>query len=306
MGETLVEIVGNGFRVPTPSATGNPNAQAPSTVRVTFGVDVAPKVLVISDQQLVVLTPKYSAEQDKETFSAIDVKVENLDDSGVLIPTEEVVSTEAYTFEREPIRPPTLDLEGPYVRIARRLIQWLKREVLLESGITTHTDYSRDGISIADSSIPSLFLVGPTVMPDAYGAEPVRHWQSQGDGTSQRWPAPEWHTVGYELVGHSDHEIEFETLMGTTRKFFRKNPYLLLESDVPPGLTVRLPMIVTSDPEVTTGTPNENRRAFTMAFEVRRIPVLYLPPTEKTWEVASASLQAQELQGTLVETKTLW
>jgi hypothetical protein len=304
-GGALVVITGTNFRVYTPPASGYVGGDDPVYVSVTFGGAEAEKIWVEADDTIVALIPLYPGDPDLESFPAMDVVVTNLDDDLVPIPGETVTAAAAFTFSRDSLRPPTLQLESPFARITRLLLQWLKRQTLLLSTSKTHTDYSPDGIILAQAGVPSVHLVGPDVVEDAYGWENPDIEEDLAGDEFQLWPNPIMHTLGYELIGQSDSQIEFLTLMGLVNKFFRRNPYLLVPGDIPAGWTVRLPLIMTEQPATGAGLANSNLHTFTCTFEVRRVPVLYLPPILAAREVDTLELQTQKFNGTLVEIKQL-
>lgn len=304
-GGHLVAITGTNFRQYTPPTSGNPNAPAPCYVQVLFGGEPCPRVYVYSETALEVITPAYPGDVDLETFPAMDVVLKNLDDNLVPIPGEVATRSQAYTFERENLRPPTLEDESPVTRITRAVLRMLKREVLLATSPRTHTDYSPDGVDIAQAGIPTVYLLGPDVKEDAYGWENEAIQEEQLDGTSLIWPNPIMHTLTYTVTGHSDAQPEFITLMSAIRKVFWRNPYLVMPGDVPQGSQIRLPIVVTDDPSPGAGILNANLHTFAAKLEIRRVPILYLPPYLRAWGVGTFTLGTQKLTGTLVETKTL-
>jgi hypothetical protein len=276
-------------------------------VTVDFGSDQSPRVLVFSATEMYAEAPAYSGAPHAESFPAVDITVKNVDDDGVPIPTEEVTSAGAYTFRREELRPPDLALTSPYVRITGEIADKLKREILFETSITTHTDFAPDGATVELAGIPSISVIGPRVIPDAEGEESEPVWEQQIDLSYDRFPAPTMHTFGYDLIVTSNSMIELLTLMGVVRKFFRRNPYLLLTADVPVDQQMRMPMIMTDEPEFRVTPSNSNVRDFSASFEVRRVAILSLPPDLKSWELVDdeTKLELQKIGGTLVETVTV-
>lgn len=301
-GRNIVAISGTNFRLYTVPAYGNLNAGEPRTVQVWFNGVVAADVLVISTTQLEAIPPAYEGDANRTSFPAVDVKVQNVDDDGVLIVGEEDTAVGAYTYERYALRPPTLETESPFVRVSRRLLHLLKRQVMLDTSLRTHTDFSEDGVVLPDAPIPSLAIVGPTVTADAYGWENAQIEDALGGGDVDVYVNPIMHTVSFDLIGRSDNEAEYQRLMGEARRFCWQNPYLVISGDVPAGSTIRLPLVMTDEPQMQPGALNANLHVFVSSFEVRRVPVLYLPPYLRTTEVSTLQLEAQKVTGTLVET----
>lgn len=305
-GGALVVITGTNFRLYTPPVAGYVGGSDPAYVSVTFGGEAAERVWVEAADTLVAYIPMYPGDPDLESFPAMDVVVQNLDDDLVPIAGESATAVSGFTFSRDPLRQPTLQLESPFARITRQLLQWLKKQTLMLSVAKTHTDYSTDGIIVAQAGVPSLHLVGPDVVEDAYGWENPDIEENLAGDEFQLWPNPVMHTLGYSLIGQSDSQIEFLTLMGLVNKFFRRNPYLLLPGDIPTDSQVRMPLIMTAQPSTEEGAMNSNLHSFTCGFEARRVPVMYLPPIMVARNVDSLWLQTQKLNGTMVEIKQLW
>jgi len=113
------------------------------------------------------------------------------------------------------------------------------------------------------------------------------------------------HTFRYTIYGSSDSQTEFISLMLAARKVFWRNPYLVVDGDVPAGSKVRLPMIMTDEPSPGPGMFNANLHTFSSKLEIRRVPILYLPPYSRVWKVDQMRLQAQKFNGVLVESITL-
>lgn len=301
-GRNIVQISGTDFRLYTVPAYGKLDTSEPRTVQVWFDGVEAADVLVISATLVEAVPPQTEVDANLTSFPAVDVKVQNVDDAGALIAGEEATAVGAYTYTRNPLRPPTLETENPFARISRRLLHLLKRQIMLDTSMRTNTDFSEDGIVFPDAPIPSLVLVGPEVTPDAYGWENAQIENRIDSSDVDVYPNPIMHTVSYDIMGRSDNESEFQRMMGEARKFVWQNPYLLMSGDVPQGSTIRLPMVMTQEPQMQPGALNANLHVFTCSFDVRRVPVLYLPPHLKTAEVSTLQLEVQKVTGILVET----
>lgn len=304
-GGNRIVITGTNFREYTTATSGFIGDSNTSRVEVLFN-GLAADVFAISATEIDVLPPAYTGDEDAESFSAVDVTVTNLDDDLAGIPGETVTSSAAYTYLRESLRPPTLETESPLVRITDSLIQLLKRQVLANTALMTDTDYSPDGIAIKQAEVPSLSILGPQLIPDAYGWENPDIEVDNGDGTTDIWPNPIYHTFIYTLSGGSDNPIELHTLMGAVRKFVRRNAYMVIDADIPSNTSVRMPLIMTGEPDMAASVMNANYHSFDSTIELRRIPIMYLPPYLRTKPVDILELQVQLFTGTLVETKDLW
>lgn len=309
-GGCLIRITGTGFKISTPPDYDTAPVPslfdpAPCYVRVTVGGTVAATVSVFSTNELEVLAPAYAGDVELDHFPPVDIVVQNLDGNLVAIPGQSATAVAAFTYERENLRPPTLTVETPTGRIMRSLLQLLKREVLLESSPRTHTDFSPDGIELAQAGVPSVYLLLPEMIPDAYGWENEAIEELQPDGSYLTWPNPIMHTLRCAIMGHSDSQAEMLTLMSAVRKVFWRNPYLVMDGDVPAGSRVRLPMVLVDEPAPGQGVFNANLHSFSARLEIRRVPILYLPPHARGWPVDRVNLGVQKLNGTLVETIAL-
>jgi hypothetical protein len=304
-GSNVTIIVGTNFNEYTPPAYGYVGGSEPSYVEVLFNNVASDDVQVISPTELVAVPPAYTGDADQDSFPAVDVVVKNLDASFVPIPGEEDTLTGAYTYEREHLRPPTQDTESGLIKVTRTLLQLFKRQVIKEVSSTTHTDFSSDGIGVSYADLPNLAVTGPRTIPDEYGYENENPAVEIAGGVVEVWPAPIQETLIYELMGYSDSDMEMKGLMAACRKVFKGNPYLIVNADVPENETIRLPMMMTTEPAQDTANKNTNLHRFRAEFEVRRVPILYLPPHLETRTVATMELQAQKFTGTLVETITL-
>ena len=305
-GGALVQISGTGFRLYTPPAYGPVQGPAPCYVQVLFGTAASPRVFVLDGTLLEAYSPAYPGDVELATFAPFGITVRNLDDALVPIPGESATLASAYTFTREDLRPPTLELESPATRITRALLQILKREVLLATSPRTHVDYSPDGIDLNQAEVPSVHLIGPEFIPDAYGWENESIPETQGDGSALVWPNPIMHTLRYTVYGHSNAQPEFITLMSAIRKVVWRNPYLVISGDVPAGARLRLPIVMTDEPSPGAGVLNASLNSMAAKLEIRRVPILYLPPYMRAWPVERLRLEVQKLNGTLVEPITLW
>lgn len=305
-GGALVKILGTNFRLFVPVAYGETDGIAYSRVRVTFGGVVAPRVDVYLSTELEVVTPEYGGDLEQTEFPAVSIVVQNLDDSGVPISGETVTSPAAYTYTREPLRRPTQDPASPYERVTRRLLQLVKRQLLLNANLHVHTDYSDDGISITPAGVPSLNISGPDVYPDAYGWENEPIEEVQQDGSVFVYPNPMMHQFDYTVTGHSDSWSEVLSMQGALRKFPWKNAWFVMTGDVPANAQLRMPLVARGDPTIDSSIGNANLRTCSISLSILRVPILYLPPGYRTWPVESGELQAQKYNGTLVEVKNLW
>lgn len=300
-GGELIKIIGTNFRLYVPPTSGYLGTTAPQLVQVLFSNTDAEQVFVESETGLWVKTPAYPGDIDARTFPPVSITIKNLDDAGVPIAGEAVTKTSAFTFSRDALRPPTLVTESPYVRISRILMHAFKRQILLDSGMATHADYSEDGLVIVKAKVPAFSLLGPDVQEDDYGSENVPIEETQGEDVYV-WPHPEMRTLEYRLVGTAQGDLEYLRLMQAAERVVRRTPWLLVQGDVPAGTILRLPLVATSQPTTDAAISANELKTFSMIIQIRRVPILYLPPSLVTKAITSIELQTQKLTGSLVET----
>ena len=146
-------MVGTAFQQYADPPESGRAAKPPDPVRVLFGVVPALRIWVLTPTRLVALAPTHDPE-------LVGVTVQNIDADGVLIPGETVTKANAFEFKR-----PDLTGDNPLQNVARTLIQLLKREVMENVVLTTHTDYDgspQDLCNITElAALPAVVLVGP-------------------------------------------------------------------------------------------------------------------------------------------------
>ena len=127
-GGVLVEILGDGFQLPEPPATGGPTTRLAPTMTVLVGGRAAFDVSVFAADRLTCIVPPGNA-------GPADVVVQNVDAAGVGIPAEQAIAVDAFLYLR-----PALTVEADLTRLVRTLLQELKRQVLENVVLTVHTD----------------------------------------------------------------------------------------------------------------------------------------------------------------------
>lgn len=158
-GTNLVEIVGTGFRLPpAPPSSGYLGGPQPRTVDVRFEGVVSPWAYVASPTLILARVPAWSGPYDVPWPIAVDVRVANLDDAGVEIPTEFVVRLDGYAYQQ-----PALAAEPYLQRVCRELVRLFRRHLVPNVWLTIDVDYTD---SPADQDrlralAPVIHLVGP-------------------------------------------------------------------------------------------------------------------------------------------------
>lgn len=172
MGEERVTITGYGFKVPTQTAFAEADTDWPereATVLVEFNGEVCPYVLVFSDREVVVVTPKYHGAAASLPDS-VNVVLKNLDSSGVPIPGEVATRVNSYQYHRE-----SLVDQGPLQWLTRQLAENLAVHLCPNIAMSSSPDYSDDPTAgmVAVSELPVVVLEGPTTRKAKDGNEQV-------------------------------------------------------------------------------------------------------------------------------------
>lgn len=264
-GRTLVDVVGSGFRLPSPPPPSGPTPPPKPSVQVLVGGREASEVRVRADDRLTFLTPAGDA-------GPVAVVVRNIDDDGAAIPGEEVTLANGFRY-----RLPTLAAESDLARLVRTLLRELKRQVLPNVSLTVQTDFDAhtgDELHIAElASLPALVLVGPELREDRFYSLNQLPEVPGSAGTFLRRRVPYTVDLAFTIVGASDHTVELLNLMAATELFFHKNKFLEMTRDPasPTGSRVRYEMDFAPDGDLrVTSQPNEsNVRSFSGSFVIR-------------------------------------
>lgn len=230
-GAHLVEIIGTNFRLPTaPPATGIVPV-APTPVRVSFDGVVSSRVLVASDTRLFAETPKKILVQANgrpiEDPLAVDVLVENIDDLGVLIPTEEVTEVDGYTYARIDL---SFDTPSDLSRLGDALIDLWRSEVLENTVFGQNTDFdsdTTDGMQFVDiASVPACILTGPRLAENLF----FRRWDDEEVTTTgtefKIVRRPKYNDVSFDILAITNNDRQLVNLIALIDAFMDNNKFL--------------------------------------------------------------------------------
>ena len=289
-GGQLVEITGTNFRLPTaPAADVVPVPVAPPSVRVSFGGNVSTRVDVISATRLLVRVPKRTMPigGDGETLGteAVDLVVENIDDSGVLIPTETVTEADGYTYTR-----PGISYEhGPYglTRVTRELVDLLRSEAHPNVMLETSVDYDpATGTAVIEGqSLPQVILSGPVVMFNSFFTDRgniLVDGINVNEGYRQRR-----HRVldlDYEIIGVTKSLVELNNLIELLELVVDRNTTIQFELEYGSGDTIPLELRWITDPSYERQDLDglmSDLRVFRGALQVRGYPVTSFPGVDQ-------------------------
>lgn len=266
MGNNLVDLKTNNARVPPePNATGPTSGVVPETVRVFFGDQQASNVQVISRGRVLCRAPINGA-------GVVSVTIQNIDDNGDPIVGEEFTKANAYTYQR-----PNLRSESDFTRVIRTFIQDLKRQVIENVSLTTHTDYddeTGDFKDIAeDAKIPGLILVGPDVVENRLLSLNTYRASDAANGVQIR-RNPYTIDLQFQIVGVAELTKQLLELMHGCIQYFHRNKYLRVLCDPDnPGLGyIRYEIDFVDEggePNVTSRVNESNVRSFSGTAVIR-------------------------------------
>lgn len=166
-GGNVVEIIGTNFRLPpSPPPIGYVGGDAQVTVAVQFGGVASPEAHAVLPTRIFARVPAWTGAWDAVTPAALAVRVANLDDAGVEIPTESVTKAAAYAVNR-----PSLQAQTDWQRVIYEgLVAFMRRHLLVEVWVRAGRDYDDDPASgenePKEAQAPSIQLGGPTVRED--------------------------------------------------------------------------------------------------------------------------------------------
>ncbi len=285
-GGQLVEITGTNFRLPTtPAADVVPAPAAPPSVTVTFGGNASDLVAVISETRMLVRVPKRSMPIDvnghTEGTETVDIVVENVDDSGVLIPTESTTAAAASEYVR-----PGIDYSaGPYgvARVTAALVDILRSECLANTVLDTSIDYDPDTgtAKIEAQSLPQITLTGPTLSFNSFFTN-RGSYEVAGQNAGELYKKRRHRVVdmAYEIIGVTNSSMELHNLIELLELVVDRNSTILFEPVPNSGDTCPLELHWITDPSYERQDSEglmSDLRVFRGTIEIRGYPVTAFP-----------------------------
>jgi hypothetical protein len=206
----------------------------------------------------------------------VDVTVTNVDQDGNQVGSETVTLVNAYTFKR-----PDLTEITTLQRVVRTMLQDLKRQVLENISLTTHTDFdstTSDNLDIVElSTLPGIALFGPRLTENRFYTrnEPLDFQPVAGQYDRVRPPACV--DLTFTLVGAADSMTELLNLQNIVVDYFQRNPWLIMDKDEsdPSAGTVQYELDTVLGAGMSVGSaPNVNNvRHFTGDFVIRGVEI---------------------------------
>ena len=252
---------------------------------------------------LPVVSPNYGA-------GVVDVTVENIDQDGKTLGTPAVLP-QAYTYTRK-----DLAEESSISRLSRAVILELKKQIISNIVMTTHTDYDGsfgDGLHITElAETPALIITGPKLTENRVHAyrrlAPVTYKESvqrlpgdsdtlltedgdeltteDGDELTQitrefiRNDVPYTADAAYQLIGVSHSQQEIQNLMTLVVQFFHLNKYITVD-----GSEFEIMFSLNGEPDARSSASNSNLRSFSCSFYVQAFSIGVDRPMEISKEL---------------------
>jgi len=158
-GGYLIRIDGTNFRLPPPPPpTGYLGGPAQKTVSVQFDGVESEWAHAIYDTGILARVPEYRGPDGATWPVQYDVRVANLDDSGVEIPGENVTLVDGFAVDR-----PVMTAQPYQQRLVEELIKLMRRHVMSNVHLTVTRDYADDPPSDEHlwAEMPVIHLAGP-------------------------------------------------------------------------------------------------------------------------------------------------
>lgn len=227
----MIDLAGTNFRLPDIPPSGETDGILLQTVEVLFGTEPAPNVQVLSADRILVTAPVHDA-------GAVQITVRNLDNSGDPIAGEEVIQSSAFTFLVPKLFTDN-DNISELARLVRLLIVDMRRQIVPEVAISTHTDYdegTNTELHVAElSALPGLALIGPDLEENRFFSlnETPEFDVTPGDPDTEfvETEVPYTVDVAFDIIGFSNNAMEIINLQHAATVYFKKNKFFVMDKD---------------------------------------------------------------------------
>lgn len=316
-GGNVVALTGTGFKTPTVLLTV-PMAAFTPTVRVQVNSRTSARVEVIDSTHLRFIVPRYlGTDTESDLFTAVSVRVDNLDASGNPIAGENVTKTSYYTYSRAIIGAAAAGIgrwsgsaqrDPPLLQVLKKLIDSLKREVTKNVAMSTHIDYGDEGSAtlIDSAELPSIGLRVDAPRDVEWSEEDNGHQYVEYGGSTLDFVGQRTYRLDCDLTISAEGVREAMFLVDAVREFVDVNPYLEVEIDslVYPGEENEYPIDITQWPKCLTNANDLGIVAYSMGLSIRGIPVLPNEPVGFISEIADFMLYETRMEAEHVRTNT--
>lgn len=255
-----------------------------------FGSTPADAAWVLSATQILVRTPPHDP-------GACALTIKNLDD-GEPIAGETTTRSDAYQFKRPDLAPDT-----HLNTVVKELILDLRRQLLENSVLTTHTDYddnAEDGLRmITTAELPVLVLVGPRTSENRFYSDNEAYSQDFPDGTHLRERPVQVVDLLFTVICATDNENELLNLLHLFGDYVQNNPYLYLRRGQDDQLRYEFAYNGDGAPRVQSVENLSNVRHFSAEVVVRAVPLIALDmAVEKTADLQDFVAPGEMVEGT--------
>ena len=205
---------------------------------------------------------------------AVDIVVRNIDEDGDPISGEEATAVEAFSYQY-----PDLKRDSMAMRVIRKLIQLMRRQVMRNVVTTVHTDYDDmvDGSAVTQlSELPAISLSIQGIPFDRMGMTLERGAETLDSalGTVEI-ETPETVDLRFQVIGVVNNDKHLMNLSTAVTRFFKVNRTLTVAAD--PDDADRGDKIypILPDTEMTFGAAkgNSNVQYFRQTWAVKEIDI---------------------------------
>lgn len=229
--------------------------------------------------------------------ASVDVHIRNVDDEGAHVPGEVFTLPGALVFVRT-----SLADSSNLVRLARAVVQRLKRDVLDNTVITVSVDYRDDAgqtlRAVPLAKLPSLVLTGPTLRPSPSYRDntPIdQRLAAFGGGELRRRRRRRTKDVDFSLTGASESTQELINLMSAVEDSLLDDPWITFARDPNNASSgsLRLPFDISDDVR-TNSDDRDGIRVFQATLTVRGFDVSEGPVVERAGRVETIEVVAEQ------------
>jgi len=292
-GHWLVTITGTNFR--NRIATLGPPVALPETVKVIINGRSALWAGANSPTEIVALVPpsQQDANAYPETFPAVDVTVQNLDDAGVLIPTETVTSTGALTYMRTQIGAPAA--VPPLQQVIRMFLLRLRRNLWKGAVIRTHPDFSDGELDYTSLAVLPMVAVKVEMPRDKdwsqWDNEKVLRDTRGTKGYYEQYRPSRTYAPIFRLVVADEHQGVAHRMLDGLLGDFMDEPDLVVPGDVRWSAEENsFPVDILDEPKTVAVVGNAGVEAFSLALQVRGVPLMPGQPMAQVYDIAQVYL----------------
>lgn len=234
VGHTMVEIIGNDFREPTPQVPDpqtNITPAAPDSVKVEFGGVEALEVFWISQGKLLAIAPPHAEAVDgSNNLIGVDVVVSNIDDNGDVISGEVATASQAFTYRYTSL----YESRQALTRLVRQVIQEWRNYVHPNTVLTIHTDFddaTSDQLNITSiAKLPSIVLQGPALTENRFYS-PNETVETSTTEEFSIIREPRVVDISFDVLILSNSTIELINLIEIATKHLHYNKFLTFQMD---------------------------------------------------------------------------